>query len=110
MLRSSEMGLNPDERSAHDELLVKLPEEFRALFEWTLAHRDELTSCFLRRNSVEIVDYATRMLGSLGDEASAKLLRRFANDPAYGTSARAAVREIEARANASGPRPLRASP
>jgi hypothetical protein len=105
MLRSSEIGLEPDERSAHDEVLDRLSAELRSLFEWTISHEDELTSCFRMDRGNETVEYAIGMLGRIGDDSSATLLRSLANNARHGTSARTAVRAIEERGHVRAPAP-----
>jgi hypothetical protein len=90
-----------EEPSAHDRLLRRFPEDIRELLHWTLTHEQELTSCILHRGGAASSRYAVDMLGLIGDAASMRLLRSFANDVHLGAAARIAVRAIEQRAGAS---------
>ncbi len=97
MIRSSDVLMNPtDLPSVHDRLMNRHRTEMRELLHWGLTHPQELTSCF-RHHGSPVNRYVVEMLGVIGGEESVNPLRSHANDPALASSAREAVRTIEAR-------------
>jgi hypothetical protein len=62
-----------------------------------LAHREELTTCFLHVDTEQRQQYIVRTLGQVGTTSTAVLLRSDVADPALGGEAVTAIRQIEQR-------------
>jgi hypothetical protein len=82
------------------EILAAFPEETRSILEWSLEHRDNLTSILELRNE-ERDRYLVGALGLVGDEETSQLLRAYVDDPALG---RAAIDSIKRLATEAQPR------
>ncbi len=80
-----------------EALLQTLPAEGTEALVWSLEHPDSLRSCFTRSHADERSDHTMVMLGRIADQRAAEVMRRFVSDPRLGTTAVAAIREIEAR-------------
>jgi hypothetical protein len=96
----------PGEESAHTQLLQTYPEEVRSLLAWCLVNRDSITSYFQQVHpplAAERDRYVVETLGLVGDTSTAVLLRRYAQDPALGEAAAAAVWKIERSRSLPGP-------
>jgi hypothetical protein len=83
--------------SVHDWLMRAYPDEVRQLLEWGLAHRDKLPTRFHPVDTVQRQQYIVRTLGQVGTTATAMLLRSYVADPALGSEAVTAIRQIDQR-------------
>jgi len=82
--------------TAHWRLIKAYPAETCKLLEWGLRHRDKLWAS-RTAPPVDLSRYVIRMLGEVGDAASARLLRSYVADTEVGRDAVSAVRRIEER-------------
>ena len=78
-------------------LVETIPPEGIKVLIWSLEHPGHLGSCFGWPRVEERSRYTMTLLGRVGDQRAADVLRRFANDPKLGAAAVQAIREIEAR-------------
>jgi hypothetical protein len=93
-LKSAEMRVRTD---IHEQLVHEHPRELRDLLQWSIAHRDQLTTCFHSHKEVERDRYFLDTLGRVGNAATAALLRDYANDAVLAEPAARAIRAIELR-------------
>ena len=93
-LKSAETGVRVD---IHEQLVHEHPRELRDLLQWSIAHRDQLTTCFHSRDEAERDRYFLDTLGRVGNAATAALLRDYVNDAVLAEPAARAIRAIELR-------------
>lgn len=93
--------------SVHDQLVQAYPHQLRDLLQWSIAHRDQLTTCFRSEDGQRRDRYFLDTLGRVGDAATATLLRNYANDAALAGAAALAIRAIERRTDRSAQRSAR---
>jgi hypothetical protein len=84
------------DRALEEALLETLPPEGTDVLIWSLEHPEGLGSCFAWSRPGRS-EHTLIMLGRIGDQRAADVMRRYVNDPTVGTTAVAAIREIEAR-------------
>jgi hypothetical protein len=84
----------PTEAPIHDPLVTWNPGVIRDIFEWSLLHRDRIDHS---RGLGGAAEYIVGVLETVGNAETATLLRSYANDPALGKPAAAAIRAIDVR-------------
>lgn len=86
-----------DDLHTHDQLVSRYPSEFRRMLEWGLAHGGALPEPLWPRPVSEILRYAVKVLGKVGNEVTAQLLAAFRHDEDLGEHAVQALRELNSR-------------
>lgn len=87
-----------DKFDPHRTVLETYPEHVRAIAEWALTHRDELTRPTWTHSIFDIAPYALRVLSAVGTADTADLLRHhYIHDKTLGRAAVEAVHAIDTR-------------
>lgn len=90
-------GQTPEGPSLESRLYASHPQEFRALFEWALSNIELVTASHRYFGKDSFVRFIIPVLGRIGTESAADMLRELITDSEVGELAVAAIRNIEAR-------------
>ncbi|GLY38822.1 hypothetical protein Amsp01_048460 [Amycolatopsis sp. NBRC 101858] len=94
----SAVALATERKPVFGRLLNAFPEQVRAILEWSLRRRGELTSLFGERTpfhgSERQIDRVISTLGHVGNADTVESLRQFVDDPALGPTAIKAIRKL----------------
>ena len=79
------------------QVITRFPGETRLILEWSLRHRDSLTSIFPVNASDDRANIIIDMLGIVGDADTIELLRAYTDDELLGRDAISAIRQLSGR-------------
>lgn len=92
-----------DRISLLDRIVHAFPDETRPILEWSLEHPDDLRSIFPRHASQDRAKFLIGMLSTVGNTDSAELLRPYADDPFFGSSAIVAIKLLDGQRPSGDP-------
>jgi hypothetical protein len=75
-------------------ILLGFPDEARQILEWSIEHRDALTSVFPGPEQEDRARKIVYMLGAAGNTETVELLRAFTDDRVLGWSAVDAIKKL----------------
>jgi hypothetical protein len=90
-----------DRDDIHKRLVDRFPTEFRRLFEWGLAHREEITSPIRTHRPLTRDCYIIGILGRVGTAETAALVCSYLPDPDLGPAVVQALKQLDGSATAS---------
>jgi hypothetical protein len=93
-LESADRRRVTEDETAYARLLDGHRDNLRALLEWGLVNGESLTSHFSFAFRPERDQYIVRTLGTVGDDATAAVLRSYIHDDELGPAAVASIRQI----------------
>ena len=83
-----------DGRPVFARIILRFPAEARQILQWSIRHRDTLTSVFPSADQEDRTRTVIDMLGTVGNSETIELLHGFTDDQAFGRAAVDAVKRL----------------